>query len=67
MTLSTISAGFRKCGVYIFNPNAIDCGISVDSADESDKENDDDDEDQQSGDTGNETQHSRATNKKICE
>ena len=67
MTPSTLSAGFHKCGVYPFNPDTINCGISVDSVDESDKENDDDDEDQQSGYTGSETQHSRATSEKICE
>ena len=68
MTSSTISAGFRKCGVYPFNPDAIDCGISVDNIDKPDKDNNDDDEDQQSGDAGSETQHSRATNEKeICE
>ena len=39
MTPSTISAGFRKCGVYPFNPDAIDCGISVDNIDEPDKDN----------------------------
>ena len=41
MTPSTISAGFRKCGVYPFNPDAIDCGISVDNIDEPDKDNND--------------------------
>ena len=67
-TPSTISAGFRKYVVYPFNPDAIDCGISVDNIDEPDKDNNDDDEDQQSGDAGSETQHSRATNEKeICE
>ena len=44
MTPSTISAGFRKCGVYPFNPDAIDCGICVDNIDEPDKDNDDDDD-----------------------
>ena len=29
MSPSTISAGFHKCGVFPFNPDAIDCGLSV--------------------------------------
>ena len=29
MNPATISSGFRKCGVYPFNPNAIDCSVSV--------------------------------------
>jgi len=29
MALSTISAGFHRCGVFPFNLSAIDCGPSV--------------------------------------
>ncbi|XP_065895973.1 uncharacterized protein [Dysidea avara] len=29
MNPATICSGFRKCGVYPFNPNAIDCSVSV--------------------------------------
>ena len=29
MTPSTICAGFKKSGVFPFNPEAIDCGVSV--------------------------------------
>ena len=36
---STICAGFCKCGVYPFNPDAIDCSISVG---DSEKDNDED-------------------------
>ena len=31
MTPSTICAGFKKCGIFPFNPKAIDCSISVDN------------------------------------
>ena len=31
MTPANICSGFRKCGVYPFNPNAIDCTISTDN------------------------------------
>ena len=77
MTLSTICAGFRKCGVYPFNPNAIDCSISVANVDGSDKENDDDNNNQKSGEvpedvgeenTESEAQQSRVANERvICE
>ena len=29
MSPSTICSGFRTCGVYPFNPDAIDCGIDL--------------------------------------
>ena len=29
MNPTTISSGFRRCGVYPFNPNVIDCSVSV--------------------------------------
>ena len=29
MNPATISSGFRRCGVYPFNPDAIDCSVSV--------------------------------------
>ena len=29
MTPSTICSGFRRCGVYPFNPNAIDCRLAA--------------------------------------
>ena len=44
MTPSTISAGFRMCGVYPFNSDATDCGISLDNIDKPDKDNDDDED-----------------------
>ena len=31
MTPTVICAGFRRCGVYPFNPQAIDCSISTDN------------------------------------
>ena len=31
MMPSIICSGFRKCGVYSFNPHAIDCSISRDN------------------------------------
>ena len=37
MTLLTICADFCKCGVYPFNPDAIDCSIGVADVDGSDK------------------------------
>ena len=27
ITLANICSGFKKCGIYPFNPNAIDCGV----------------------------------------
>ena len=33
MTPTVICAGFRRCGVYPFNPQAIDCSISTDNPD----------------------------------
>lgn len=41
MTSSIICAGFRKCGVYPFNPNAIDCSISVTNPESFDETGDD--------------------------
>ena len=29
MNTATICLGFQKCGVYPFNPDAIDCSVSV--------------------------------------
>ena len=29
MTPANICSGFRKCGIYPFDPNAIDCTIST--------------------------------------
>jgi len=29
VTITTICSGFRRCGVYPFNPDAIDCSVSV--------------------------------------
>ena len=73
MTLSTVCAGFHKCGVYPFNLYAIDCSIG----DGSDKENDDDNNNQKSGevpedvdeeDTESEAQQSRvASERMVCE
>ena len=31
MTPAVICAGFRRCGVYPFNPQAIDCSISAEN------------------------------------
>ena len=31
MTPTVICAGFRRCGVYPFNPQAIDCSISTEN------------------------------------
>ena len=31
MTPANICSGFRKCGIYPFNPDAIDCTISTDN------------------------------------
>ena len=31
MNPTTICSGFRKCGIYPFNPDAIDCSVSVDN------------------------------------
>ena len=77
MTLSTICAGFRKCGVYPFNPDAIDCSIGVANVNGSDKENDDDNNNHKSGevpedvgeeDTESEAQQSRVANERVvCE
>ena len=39
ITLSTICAGFRKCGVYPFNRDAIDCFISVRNSEKDNDEN----------------------------
>ena len=39
MTPSTICAGFHKCGVYPFNPDAIDCSISVGNSEKDNDEN----------------------------
>ena len=53
MTPSNICAGFRKCGVYLFNSNAIDCGLmsssTVDDGGDSSSYRDRDDD----GDGGN--------------
>ena len=53
MTPSNICAGFRKCGVYPFNSNAIDCGLmsssTVDDGGDSSSYRDRDDD----GDGGN--------------
>lgn len=35
MTPSTICSGFRRCGVYPFNPNAIDCRLTAEEGEES--------------------------------
>ena len=31
MTPSNICSGFKKCGIYPFNPNAIQCGLVASS------------------------------------
>ena len=38
MNPAMICAGFRKCGVYPFKPDAINCGISVANPKSSDKD-----------------------------
>ena len=38
MNPATICAGFRKCGIYPFKPDAIDCGISVTNPKSSNKD-----------------------------
>ena len=38
MNPATICAGFRKCGVYPFKPDAIDCGTGVTNPNSSDKD-----------------------------
>ena len=60
MTTSTICAGFRKCGVYPFNPKAIDCGISVANSQSSDKEIQQSDEGQQSAEIANAGNHAES-------
>lgn len=32
MTPSNVCSGFRRCGVYPFNPNAIDCSLTSSSS-----------------------------------
>ena len=60
MTTSTICAGFRKCGVYPFNPKAIDCGVSVANSQSSDKENQQSDKGQQSAEIANAGNHAES-------
>ena len=35
MTPSTICSGFRRCGVYPFNPNVIDCRLTAEKGEDS--------------------------------
>ena len=49
MTPSNICSGFHTCGVYPFNPDAIDCGIDVEGCASHNEHSDDNDKDTSCG------------------
>ena len=59
MTPSNICSGFRTCGVYPFNPDAIDCGIDFEGRASHNEHNDDNDKDNSCGfdDSNNSDDH----------